>query len=230
MAYRKICRATDDRTFIASCFPIGGAGDSINIIFSSSHEAIFLSSILMSYIFDFISRMKLGGTNMAFFIANQLPILPPAILANPAPWQPSITLSDWLRPRVLELTYTAEDMRPFALDLGYAGEPFAWDEERRAQIRAELDAAFFHLYLPANADGGWQKCASETDAEHAGLVAAFPTPRHAVEYVMETFPITREKDMKKHGAYRTKSLILQNYDSLLQAMRDGRQWQSDYIQ
>ena len=37
-----------------------------------------------------------------------------------------------IAPRVLELVYTAWDLRPFAEDMGYHGEPFRWDEERRA--------------------------------------------------------------------------------------------------
>lgn len=35
---------------------------------------------------------------------------------------------------------------PFASDCGYEGPPFRWDPERRFLLRAELDAAFFHLY------------------------------------------------------------------------------------
>jgi hypothetical protein len=42
--------------------------------------------------------------------------------------------------RALELTFTSHAMAPFARDLGYDGPPFAWDEERRALLRAELDA------------------------------------------------------------------------------------------
>ena len=46
----------------------------------------------------------------------------------------------------LELSYTAWDMEPFARDLGDDGPPFVWDEKRRFVLRAELDAAYFHLY------------------------------------------------------------------------------------
>ena len=56
-------------------------------------------------------------------------------------------------PRVLELTYTAWDLKSFAADCGYDGPPFRWDEERRFQLRCELDASFFHLYLGS---GEWQ--------------------------------------------------------------------------
>jgi hypothetical protein len=35
---------------------------------------------------------------------------------------------------------------PFASHLGDEGAPFVWDEEPRFLMRAELDAAYFHLY------------------------------------------------------------------------------------
>ena len=53
---------------------------------------------------------------------------------------------DYIAPRVLELVYTAWDLKPFAEDMGYHGEPFKWDEERRAHLRAELDAYYARLY------------------------------------------------------------------------------------
>src|SRR5260370_4360949 len=46
----------------------------------------------------------------------------------------------------IQLTYTAWAMVPLARDLGDNGPPFRWDPRRRALLRAELDAAFFHLY------------------------------------------------------------------------------------
>lgn len=127
----------------------------------------------------------------------------------------NVSLTEWLRPRVLELTYTAEDMRPFARDMGYEGDPFPWEEERRAQLRAEINAAIFHLYLPANMDGSWKRCEQEAESEYKNLVSCFPTPRSAVEYIMETFPITRRQDVEKYGSYRTKELILEYYDAFL---------------
>ena len=54
--------------------------------------------------------------------------------------------TDFIVHRVLELTYTAEDVRSFAEDLGYSGPPFRWDPDRRALLRAELDAYYAYLY------------------------------------------------------------------------------------
>jgi len=139
------------------------------------------------------------------------------------PWEPIRTFLDWLTPRILELTYTSEDMRPFAEDMGYDDDPFVLDEERRFQIRAELDAAFFHLYLPSNTDGTWKKLNNETDEEYRALFEVFPTPRHAVEHIMETFPITKRKDEAKYGCYRTKEAIFENYDVILNIINSSYQ-------
>jgi len=56
---------------------------------------------------------------------------------------------------VLKLTCTAEDMLPLAEACDFTGGSFQaeyggrlnkWDEAERAELMAELDAAFFHLY------------------------------------------------------------------------------------
>ncbi len=84
----------------------------------------------------------------------------------------------------------------FACDLGFGGPPFRWDEERRFLLRCELDAAFFHLYLGPETE--WIKAERETAEDLAK--PAFPTPRHAVDYILDTFPIVKRKDEAKFKA------------------------------
>ena len=91
------------------------------------------------------------------------------------------TIADFIREQVLRLTYTAVDMRPFAADMGYGGEPFIWDEDDRRHRLARLDALFFHLY---------------------GL------DRNDADYILAQFPIVREQDEKQFGRYLTRDLIL----------------------
>jgi hypothetical protein len=105
----------------------------------------------------------------------------------------------WLLPRILELTYTAWDLEPFARDCGYDGPPYRWDAGRRFLLRCELDAAFFHLY---------------------GI------SREDVVYVMETFPVVKRKDEQQHGEYRTKRVILEIYDALAEAARTGQPYRT----
>ena len=213
MGWRDITNATNERTVVGGLFPLSAVGDNINCCISPHQQFMYLAALLASFACDFVARFKVGGTHFNFFIARQLAVPSPSMLEMPTPWH--ISFAEWLRPRVLELTYTAKDMRPFARDMGYEGDPFPWDEERRARLRAEIDAAVFHLYLPANRDGSWKRCEQENDSEYKSLVASFPTPRSAVEYIMETFPITRKQDVKKYGSFRTKELILEYYDDFL---------------
>ncbi|WP_411147584.1 Eco57I restriction-modification methylase domain-containing protein [Streptomyces sp. A30] len=110
-------------------------------------------------------------------------------LPVPTPTQLAIH-EDWISPRVLELSYTATDMSGLATDIGDNGTPFRWNQRRRQVIRAELDALFFHLY---------------------GI------SREDADYILDTFPIVRRKDEAKYGSYRTKELILAEYDRMAAA-------------
>jgi hypothetical protein len=100
---------------------------------------------------------------------------------------------------VTELTYTDWDLEAFAKECGHGGPPFRWDADRRSLLRCELDATFFHLY---------------------GL------NREDTDYVLETFPIVKKRDIDRHGEYRTKRVILEIYDALAEATRTGQPYQT----
>lgn len=183
LGWRDVCRASDHRTSIISFAPLVAFGHKYLLMFSSKGADLIsvLCGMQSSFVYDYVSRQKISGTSMNFFIWRQIPVFPPESVKPHVPF---------VVPRVLELTYTAHDMAPFARDLGDDGPPFRWDEERRMIIRAELDALFFHLY---------------------GI------KRDDVSYIMETFPIVKRKDEEKCGTYRTKDLILEVYDRMASA-------------
>lgn len=201
LGWRRICRSTDERTFIASLIPIAAVGDSEFLLLSTMAPGAVacMYANLSAFAFDFAARQKIGGTNASFHIIRQLPVLAPSTYDDDTAWQRAVTLYAWLLPRVLELTYTAWDLEAFARDVHYEGPPFRWDPDRRALLRAELDAAFFYLYGMSHDD---------------------------VAYVMDTFPIVRKDDEKAHGEYRTKRLILEVYDALAAAARAGAVYQT----
>ncbi len=178
IGYRRITRAVDRRTATFSILPWAGIGDNIFLITIEVPPPLVLAFLanLNSFVFDFIARQKMAGINLSFYIVKQLPIMPPISY--------SASLSKFINSRVLELTYTADDLNPFAKDCGYEGAPFQWEEERRSHLRAELDAVYFHLY---------------------GL------QYDEIEYILDTFPIVKRKDMEKYGEYRTKRRILEYY-------------------
>lgn len=230
LQWRKIARNTDERTFISGIFPYTAAGDSsiIGLLPQKETRTALLVACMASFVLDYAARQKLGGTNFGHFITSQLPILPPTTYDERRPYLP-YTIGDYIRPRVLELTYTAWDLQPFARDCGYDGPPFCWDDERRFALRCELDALFMHLYLPSTVDGNWQRHPNEGDAEHAALTGAFATPRMAVEHVMDSFPIVSRRDEQQYGSFRTKEQILAVYDAMQQALQQGTTYVSPLL-
>ena len=171
-----VTSATNERTAIPAFIPRVAVGHKFPLMFPGV-SAIMTAALIAtqsSLVFDFVSRQKVGGLSMALFVWKQLPVPTPTML------EPHLT---FITPRVLELVYTAYDMTPLACDLGDEGEPFRWDEDRRAQLRAELDAFFFRLY---------------------GI-----DDRDDVDYILETFQTEtgglKHNDIAKYGSYRTKA-------------------------
>jgi len=226
--FRNRTRPTDMRTVICTVLPLSAVGNTLPILLTTKTGARgLLHAILSSFPVDYVACQKIGGLNLNFFIMKQLSVLPPTLVEPLSSVRLGIRLN-CLISRSLELTYTAWDLEPFARDCGYDGPPFIWDEERRFLIRAELDAAFFHLYLPSTANGEWRMASSkegavvdETPEQLAELKKYFPTPRDAVAYIMETFPIVKRKDVEKYGSYRTKETILEIYDEMQRVMAEN---------
>lgn len=202
IGFTNVTSPTNERTCLPTALPWAAVGHSMPLILPSAPPRLcaFLLANLSSFVLDYLVRQKLGGVNLTFFIVRQLPVFPPNKALEPARWHVQASLEEWVSVRVAELVYTAWDMQPFAVDLGYSNvPPFRWDSERRFLIRCELDAAFFHLYGIERAD---------------------------VDYIMETFPIVKRKDEATFGEYRTKRLILERYDAMQRAMVSGVPYQS----
>jgi hypothetical protein len=228
IGWRSISRTTDERTVIFAVIPKAGMSHSLPMALIESDFAWALPSVMSSFVADFGARQRLGGANVTMNILRQVPVLSPQQLSAHFAWsEGSPFLVTFLKPRVIELTYTAWDLERFATDCGWFCPPFRWDDGRRFLMRCELDAAFFHLYLPAEKSGDWHPAEGETTEDLAQLKASFPTPRDAVAYVMDTFPISRRKDQEKYnGDYRTKRVILEIYDDLADSIRTGRPYQT----
>ncbi|WP_418345535.1 Eco57I restriction-modification methylase domain-containing protein [Rhodococcus pyridinivorans] len=188
LGWRDICRSTDERTCIATingknASPEGGT----LLAFCEKPEAApVLLANFNSFVFDFVARQKVGGTHLKYFTMRQLPMVSPQA-ANTIPWWTRQTVTKWITERVLKLVVDNHEMIPLVDDLGGHVPEDPWSIESRPQVRAELDAAFFHLY----------------DIE-----------RDDVEYIMDAFPIVRRKDEAAFGEYRTKRLILEQYDAM----------------
>jgi hypothetical protein len=76
--------------------------------------------------------------------------------------------------------------------------PFIWDDDRRAHIRAELDARIARLYGVSRDD------------------LRYILDPHDVEgpdFPGETFRVLKEKELRQYGEYRTRRLVLAAWDA-----------------
>ncbi|WP_063839385.1 Eco57I restriction-modification methylase domain-containing protein [Streptomyces sp. NRRL S-4] len=145
LGWRDVCRASDERTVIASVLPRTAVGHKLPLMFPERTPDLLLAN-LSSMVLDFSAKQKYAGASLAYFTYEQLPVLAPGEYTKPVTWLGGQSPEPWIRARVLELTSTSYEMGPWAAHLGDEGAPFIWDEDRRFLMRAELDAAYFHLY------------------------------------------------------------------------------------
>jgi hypothetical protein len=193
MGWRDITNATNERTVIATVFPRVGVGNKLPLMFPDKEpqQIAALAANFSALAFDFASRQKIGGTTLNFFILYQLPLIPPTFYTEPR--------LAFLTRRVLELTYTSHALAPFARDLGHDGPPFAWDEDRRAHLRADLDAFYARAYG-----------LSRTELRYI----LDPADVKGEGYPSETFRVLKEKEIRQHGEYRTRRLVLSAWDRM----------------
>lgn len=232
MGFRNITNATNERSVISTVIPLAAAGNSFALTVFDKPISTFNYAILLacldSLVVDFVTRLKVGGTNFNYFYVKQLPVLPPQ----------SYSSSDilFIVPRVLELTYCSYDMAPWAQDIWASGDgnlraallaasdgargvgeswippaaelettpwnparlpPFPWNPERRATLRAQLDARYARLY-------------GLTREELMYILD--PASVMGDDYPSETFRVLKNNEMRDYGEYRTMRLVLEAWD------------------
>lgn len=128
LAWRRISNTTNERTMVTTVVPKVAMGDSIFLMLpkSSASARALLRGAMSSLCFDYVTRQNMGGTNLNFFLVEQLPAPGPGSQVDGL--QFDVPQDSWLA-RATEL-----------LDL------HGMTPERARHTRAELDAYFFHLY------------------------------------------------------------------------------------
>ena len=205
MGWRDITGVEKIRTVIANVVPWSGVGHTLPLLMtnhSPRHAAALLANF-DSLALDYVARVKVGGTHLTYGYFKQFPVLPPASYAE-------VDLA-FIVPRVLELTYTAHDLAPWAQDLGYDGPPFTFDPERRAFLRAELDAYYARLY-------GLTRDELRYILDPADVMGA--------DYPSETFRVLKERELREFGEYRTGNLVLREFDRMMLAEANGDPYSS----
>jgi hypothetical protein len=251
IAFRDIARSTDERTAIFSVLPLVGCGNNAPVLHlgvTPEMEA-FLPTVMSSIVTDYMTRCKLGGTHLNAFYLYQCACLAPDQLPT-GPTRDRLAqiqlelvyTSEHLRPLAEEVCRSLgwEVCRSFGWEFGKSGaeeptnlptsqpinlDPFPYDEDRRALLRAELDALVARLYglnrkqlryilCPQglswaeleNINDGWE----DPTCSGPHLLPAEP----ALNFPGETFRVLKEKEERKYGEYRTRRLVLEAWDRL----------------
>lgn len=253
LGFRRIARSTDERTSIFTCLPTYGAGDSVFLLLSqeSAPLQVVLLGLLDSLPLDYVARQKVGGTNLNFHYLKQFPVLPPSAygpqdLRFLVPRVLELTYTAWdlaplaqdvweeadepLREAILawrKAAPTHPDSPPDWAEGPYPFPPFVWDEERRARIRAELDAYYARLYGLSRKGLRYILDPKDlTERELADLLSPYeevedPLDEKAYQkraaesrFPGETFRVLKEKEIRRYGEYRTRRLVLEAWERL----------------
>jgi hypothetical protein len=206
IAFKDVTAATNARTVIAALIPAYGAGRTLPV--SKADWAKTQPLLLGNFnalVFDYLARQKIHTNHLTWYSVEQLPVLPVSAYTR---LFGAKAAAEIVREAVLELSYTAHDLAPFARDMGYVdppGEvlpPFVWDEDRRLRLRAKLDALYFILYGvfdPANPAQG----------------------RDDIRYIYSTFPIVEREEIARWGSYRSRDLCLAWVNALAAGQPDA---------
>ncbi len=191
LAFKNVTSPTNQRTMIAAMIPYCGVINSAPLILFDNkikdRMQCCLLANLNTFVLDYISRQKVGNVNLNFFIIEQLPILHPPAYAKKYPWTGKQTLEQWISERVLKLSCTANDMVALAKAADFKPSVHPWDPKERAELLAELDAAYFLLY---------------------GI------KREDVEYILSTFQDIDKPESELHRLPSIKDLVLTAFDGM----------------
>ena len=205
-AFRDIARGVDMRTFIIAPIPDAkGVGNTATLLYAERGcmPGASLYGMMSSLIFDYTTRQKIGGTHVSINYVKQFPVLTPDQIPSTMQWQ--------IVKRVAELFYFNHDMDGWASELWEemseeqrselpqlgAQQPWVYNPERRAVLQAELDAIFAHLY--------------GLDTEDLRYILD-PEDICGKGCINETFRVLKDNELRQYGEYRTKRLVLEEWN------------------
>ena len=194
MGWRDITNATNERTVISAAIPFSATDDTLSLLLPALDDTQLVACLLgnlNSLVLDYAAQSKVGGTHIRKNTIAQFPVIVPSCYSENG--------IEFVAERVLELSYTSRSLAPFARDLGYDGPPFGWDEDRRALLRAELDAFYARSY--------------DLTRDELRYILD-PADVMGADYPSETFRVLKDKEIKAHGEYRTQRLVLAAWDRM----------------
>lgn len=215
--------------------PLVGVGNSAPILLPNVSDTDLILALLgnlNSLIFDFVTRQKMGGANLNFFIVKQLAVIPPNRYSK--------EFVSIVTPKVFELSYTTWDLQPFADDVWRDASPelktsfvHQWEESAIATSGGHRNAKLPD-WSESISDGfpyppfKWNDARrsvlrSDLDARFAKLYGLNrdelryildPQDVYGSDFPSETFRVLKDKELREFGEYRTRRLVLEAWDQL----------------
>lgn len=232
LTYRDITSSTNERSCICSIINYSAVGNTLPLIIPSvsTLNSCIIFSMFSSLIYDYLSRQKIVGVHLSYVYMKQLPVIPPE----------QFTEKDmqFIVPRVLELTYTAWDLKTFADDV--------WQEADGILRQVIQDRWKYNhnriSYTPSvkpdwveGQEGEFTLTPFKWDTQYRMTVQSeldayfaykYQLEEEELKYILdpelsalagkdfpgETFRVLKEKETKKYGEYRTAHLVLKSWN------------------
>ncbi|WLD13100.1 Eco57I restriction-modification methylase domain-containing protein [Planctellipticum variicoloris] len=161
LAYRRIARTTDTRSFICSYLPPLPSTDSVFLLLHDNndpHLLLQLSSILGAMSFDWVLRQRLSGTNISWFVLQECPV-PSRVATESTTHVMTRLLHNASRLSLLHCRFAPEWLRLKSatsdFDVRQWKEWWAVTETDRVRLRVEVEALVADLYGLERDDFAW---------------------------------------------------------------------------
>ena len=208
IGFNDVCNTNNARSLLSAIVPSGAYGNTLPLLSfepSAPDDMALLQGNLASIVCDYVARQKIQSRHLNKYILAQLPVIPPDAYARMFGPKSAAAI---VREAVLELSYTAHDLAPFAREMGYVDAngdvlpPFPWNEDRRLRLRAKLDALYFILYGVFDPADPVQS-------------------RDDIRYIYSTFPIVEREESARWGSYRSRDLCQAWINALMAGRPDA---------
>lgn len=159
----------------------------------------FLATWLNSLLVEWFLRQRMQGLHLTWHILSQVPVPLRSVIEGTEPWASTESVAAWAARRVAELSCTSARLAPLAGALLGREQSFAYDDERRYLLRAELDAAVF-------------------------LLAGFEAD--AAVFVMDSLDKVAAREARDFGEYRSRKIVPEIMAAMVDAARSGGTYQT----
>lgn len=174
---------------ISPYYPSSNASPFLTFNDNKEKMAVLFCTLFTSFVFDFITRQKVGGAHLNLFTLSQLPMPTLDQINNYKIYidDKEENLKDFLINQAIKLLWTSHSLDSLGSIISYGQGPYIWNDDERRKMRSLIDASLMKI---------------------SGLTY------EEYEYILDSFHILRDKDIEEFDEYRTKKECLSIYNRI----------------